>query len=172
MPAFKAQCKPRYCACEVLQTIEHVTQSFFTATWTYTFAHRRRINPLLLDTTVLYQRLLQAYILTDALALQPELTPVCTSTSRILHDLVQDSRVETYLQSQEEEGTDMLAGLQAWAHNASASLQRIVHQAVPATQKQHALAEDEGVSTEYVDLLWRLSQARFMPIIDKASVAC
>lgn len=74
-------------------------------------------------------------------------TESSSATDAVVTEMVQDSRVETYLQSQEEEGTDMLAGIQAWAHNASASLQRIVHQAVPARQQHHTLAEDEGVST-------------------------
>lgn len=63
-------------------------------------------------------------------------------------ELVQDNRVETYLQSHEdEEGTDMLAGIRAWARGASASLQRAVQQAVPTRKQQHAPAEHEGVST-------------------------
>ena len=60
--------------------------------------------------------------------------------------MVQDSRVETYLQSQEEEGSGMLADVQAWAQNATASLQRLVQQALPARQNQHTLDEPEGVS--------------------------
>ena len=63
-----------------------------------------------------------------------------------VHKLVQDHRVETYLQSQEEEGTDMLASIQAWAVNASASLQHLVQQALPATPKQNTLDDYEEVS--------------------------
>lgn len=74
-------------------------------------------------------------------------TESSSAIDAVVAEMAQDSRVETYLQSQEEEGTDMLAGIQAWAHSASASLQRIVHQAVPARQQHHTLAEDEGVST-------------------------
>lgn len=57
--------------------------------------------------------------------------------------MLQDRRVETYLQSQEEEGTDILANVQAWGYNATASLQRLVQRAVPA---RPTLDEYEEVS--------------------------
>lgn len=63
-----------------------------------------------------------------------------------VHQLVQDGRVETYLQSQEEEGTDMLASIQAWGLTATASLQRLVQQALPARPKLHTLDDYEEVS--------------------------
>ena len=63
-----------------------------------------------------------------------------------VHKLVQDHRVETYLQSQEEEGTDMLTSIQAWALNATASLQQFVQQALPARPQQLTPDDYEEVS--------------------------
>ena len=60
--------------------------------------------------------------------------------------MVQDRRVETYLQSQEEEGTDMLASIQAWGLDATASLQRLVQQLLPARPQQHTFDDYEEVS--------------------------
>ncbi|KAL3148377.1 hypothetical protein ABBQ38_013833 [Trebouxia sp. C0009 RCD-2024] len=88
-----------------------------------------------------------------------------------LVDYFQDSRVETYLQSQEEEGTDMLAGIQAWAHNASASLQRIVHQAVPARQQHHTLAEDEGDQEQPQRQMQLLNPLSWSPVLQGLAAA-
>ena len=50
----------------------------------------------------------------------------------LVRSMLQDRRVETYLQSQEEEGTDILANIQTWGYGATATLQRLVQRAVPA----------------------------------------
>lgn len=61
--------------------------------------------------------------------------------------MMQDSRVETYLQSQEEDGGSMLADIKSWAHSTKSSLQNLMQQTLSARQSHRALDESDWVST-------------------------
>lgn len=53
---------------------------------------------------------------------------------------LQDSRVETYIQSQEEgESSSMWSNIRGWTHNAGASVQRLVQQSLPTRHPQEDL---------------------------------
>ncbi len=65
----------------------------------------------------------------------------------------QDSRVETYLQSQEEEHVGIWADIKGWTHTVGASLHRLVQQSMPTRYAQED-SEGEWVSiTAHVSTL-------------------
>lgn len=67
-------------------------------------------------------------------------------TRHTLRAVLQDSRVESYLQSQEEEGGGIWKHIQGWTNNASASLQRIAQQSLPGRHMQANSDESDWVS--------------------------
>lgn len=67
-------------------------------------------------------------------------------TKHTLRAVLQDSRVESYLQSQEEERGGIWRDIQGWTNNASASLQRIAQQSLPRRHMQADSDESDWVS--------------------------
>ena len=59
---------------------------------------------------------------------------------------MQDSRVETYLQSHEINESGIWSGIKGWTQNVGASLQQLAHQSLPGKLASEDINESDWVS--------------------------
>lgn len=60
--------------------------------------------------------------------------------------VMQDSRVETYLQSHEINESGIWSGIKGWTQNVGASLQQLAHQSLPGRHVSEDVDESDWVS--------------------------
>ena len=59
---------------------------------------------------------------------------------------MQDSHVETYLQSHEVDESGIWSGIKGWTHNVGASLQQLAHQSLPGRHVSEDVDDSDWVS--------------------------